>query len=201
MKTTPTTTILLVTAFAILLFAAAAHLAFVGSQEVRIARGLARMNGAATHAQVCTLMREGSKFRYDGTAHDEPQRPEVTEARRAGDCKDLALWLAFKLNDPSVMFVEGTFDNSPTHHAWLEWFGDGQLWILDLTAHFNDSPIPAADTHAPTSNCYYAPERLISKYGVFTSQGAFADVTSGQGQQPAAAADTVRNPKKAPSQN
>ena len=196
MRTTPTA--LFLTTSAVLLFAGAGHLAFVGSQEARLAGQLARMNGTATHARICALMKEGGRFRYDGTIHAEPQRPEVTEARQAGDCKDLAWWLAVRLNDPSVSFVEGTFDNSPTRHAWLQWFGDGQLWILDLTAHFSPGPIPAADTHQPASNIYYVPERLITKYGVFTGKGAFADATSGKWPQPAADAS---KPKKATPKN
>ena len=170
------TTVSALTAYALVLFAGALLVVAVGSYERRLSWDLARLNGKATYAQVCALMKEGGKFRYDGTYHLYPQNPAVTEARRAGDCKDLALWLASKLNDPSVMFVEGHFDHSSTRHAWLEWFGDGQLWILDLTADFHGSaPMPASQSRVATSVWYYAPERLITRYGVFTSNGSISD--------------------------
>lgn len=194
MKHAKTAPAIVLSALAIAMFAGAAHLSFVGSQEARLAANLARMNGTATHARICELMREGWKFRYDGTVHAEPQRPEVTEARRAGDCKDLAWWLAARLNDPNVIFVEGRFDNADSRHAWLEWFGDGKLWVLDPTAHYSAGPIPADETRNPASNTYYAPERLISKYGVFTSDGAFADAASGHWPRPVAA--DAENPGK-----
>ena len=160
----------------VLALLAAAYLAdAVGNYEHRLTKQLSQLHGKATYARVCELMKEGGAFRYDGTYHLNPRPPAVTEARRAGDCKDLALWLASKLNDSSVMFVEGHFDLSPSHHAWLEWFGDGQLWILDLTAHFNGSaPMPASQSHDSTSTRYYAPERFITKYGVFTNHGSIS---------------------------
>ena len=160
---------------ALVQFAAAYYVVNSVRFEHRLSEQFSYMHGEATYAQVCELMKEGGKFRYDGTDHLIPQSPAVTEARRAGDCKDLALWLASKLNDSSVMFVEGHFDLSPSHHAWLEWFGDGQLWILDLTAHFNGSaPMPASQSHDSTSTRYYAPERFITKYGVFTNHGSIS---------------------------
>ena len=168
-------TISILTLGALALFAAAYLGLDVGNYEHRLSVNLSKLNGKATYAQVCALMQEGGAFRYDGTYHLNPQSPAVTEARRAGDCKDLALWLASKMNDSSVMFVEGHFDLSPTHHAWLEWYGSGQLWILDLTAHFGGSaPMPASQSHNPTSYTYYAPERFITKYGVFTDRGSVA---------------------------
>ena len=169
-------TVPLTAACALTLLAAAPWVQYVGGYERRLSDRLARMDGQATYAEVCERMKEGGKFRYDGTDHLEPQRPEVTEARKAGDCKDLALWLASKLNDPSLMFVEGRFDNGAGRHAWLEWFGDGELWILDLTAHFNGSvPMRASESHSPTSAWYYAPDRLITRYGTFTARGSISD--------------------------
>jgi len=166
----------LAAACALCLLAAAAWLLNVGGYEPRLSGQLARMNGGATFAQVCEWMKEGGEFRYDGIDHLNPQRPAVTEARRAGDCKDMALWLASKINDPSVMFVEGRFDNASSRHAWLEWWCDGELWVLDVTAHFSGpAPIPASRTHSPTSSCYYAPDRIITRYGTFTSRGGMAD--------------------------
>src|SRR5689334_12298243 len=58
-------------------------------------------------ARVKQLMREGRRFRY---TFDDPYTaayPAETEAMRAGDCKDKALWLADRINDDNVRFVVG----------------------------------------------------------------------------------------------
>ena len=169
------TTISVLIGCALAMFANAYRVVDVGRYEPLLLERLSHMHGKATYAQVCALMKEGAAFRYDGAEHRIPQSPAVTEARRAGDCKDLAVWLASKLNDPSVIFVEGHGAHSHEHHAWLEWIGDGQLWILDLTVHFNGSvPTLASQSHNPTSSLYYVPERFVTKYGVFTSRGAIS---------------------------
>ena len=169
-------TVLVLSTYAFVLLLTAWFVCSVGGYERRISGRLARMDGRSTFAQVCALMREGSEFRYADNYHFNPQSAAVTEARKAGDCKDLAFWLASRMNDPAVMFVEGRFDHSPVRHAWLEWFGDGELWILDLTAHFNGSvPMRASESHSPTSAWYYAPDRLITRYGTFTARGSISD--------------------------
>ena len=160
---------------ALVQFAAAYYVVNSVRFEHRLSEQFSYMHGEATYAQVCELMKEGGKFRYDGTDHLIPQSPEVTEARRAGDCKDLALWLAARMSDPAVMFVAGHFDFSREHHVWLEWYGEGQLWILDLTAKFNGSaPMLASESHDPASDFYYVPERIVTRYGVFTSNGSIS---------------------------
>jgi len=170
-----TATLLALWLYAFALFYTAALLVTVGGYERRISGALARMNGKATFAQVCALMKEGAEFQYRYSYHFNPQRPDDTETLRAGDCKDLAMWLAKRMNDPSVMFVEGHFDHSPVRHAWLEWWCDGQLWILDLTGLHGSVPQPASKSHDADSLWYYAPERLITSRGTFTASGAISD--------------------------
>ena len=166
-------TILALTTYALVLFAGAALTLAIGTYDWRISGRLARMNGKATYPQVCALLKAAGKFHYDGTTHLYPQSPAVTEARRAGDCKDLALWLASKLNDPSVMFVLGHI-KAPTAegHAWLVWYGDGQLWVLDPTGGL--PPMPASRVCGP-ADCYYVPERLITQYGTSNTKSSRTD--------------------------
>ena len=168
-------TVLVLSTYAFVLLLTAWFVCSVGGYERRISGRLARMDGRATFAQVCALMREGSEFRYEENYHFNPQSAAVTEARKAGDCKDLAFWLAIRMNDPAVMFVEGRFDHSPVRHAWLEWRCDGQLWILDLTALHGSAPQPASQSHVPASDWYYGPDRIITRYGTFTANGGMSD--------------------------
>jgi len=90
-------------------------------------------NEEPSFTRVQALMRQGRAFRY---AHAEPYVPEdpaVTEAHHAGDCKDKALWLMSKMGG-SPRFVIGKLDRGARlSHAWLEWYSDGQVWILDPT--------------------------------------------------------------------
>jgi len=107
----------------------------------------------ATMERVNMLMRQGRNFRYSRTDPYFPAPPEETAARRAGDCKDKALWLMNQLQDQNVRFVIGKLDrNARVSHAWLVWEHDGQRWILDCSM-FNH-PIPAdrfgPDEYVPT---------------------------------------------------
>ncbi len=92
--------------------------------------------------KVAALTRKGYSFKY---VFDEPYvapLPEVTEARRQGDCKAKSLWLAARMNDPSVKYVIGKARRtSKISHAWLMWHDGKQWWILDPTNH--PDPIPA----------------------------------------------------------
>jgi hypothetical protein len=114
--------------------------------------------GGATMERVNTLMRQGRTFRYRRSDPYSPASPEETAARRAGDCKDKALWLMSQLQDPNVHFVIGKLDRrAPISHAWLEWEHDGQRWILDCAMHSHAIP---ADHFGPDE---YVPLYSYSK--------------------------------------
>jgi hypothetical protein len=96
----------------------------------------------ATLERVNALMWQGRGFRYKRTDPYAPAPPETTASRRAGDCKDKALWLLSQLHDQNVRFVIGKLDRrSHISHAWLVWEHDGREWILDC-AQFSHA-IPA----------------------------------------------------------
>jgi hypothetical protein len=104
--------------------------------------------------EVRKLMRTGRGFRYSFDTPYVPNMPEVTAKRRAGDCKDKALWLASQLGDANVRFVIGkSRASSKMSHAWLYWKDStGKWWILDCTYH--QAPIAAdkvsASSYIPT---------------------------------------------------
>ncbi|MEA3209349.1 MAG: Transglutaminase-like superfamily [Chthoniobacter sp.] len=87
------------------------------------------------------LMIEGRGFRYVHSDPYNPSLPAETAARRAGDCKDKALWLCDQLRDPSARFVIGKMKRSATiSHAWVMWENQGRWWVLDCT--LNSRPLP-----------------------------------------------------------
>lgn len=88
------------------------------------------------------LMREGRGFRYVHSTPYLPAFPEETAARRAGDCKDKALWLCDQLNDSTARFVIGKVKrNSAVSHAWVMWENEGRWWILDCTLSWRPFPV------------------------------------------------------------
>ena len=90
----------------------------------------------ADFKRVCELMREGRNFRYRLHHPYRASSPEITEALRAGCCKDKSLWLAARINDASIRYVYGRArPNSPVLHAWLLWDFGGYSWVLDCTNH------------------------------------------------------------------
>jgi hypothetical protein len=107
---------------------------------------------------VRAYMREGRNFRYAFTRPYLASLPEETQARRMGDCKDKALWLADRIGDENIRFVVGKArSTSRMSHAWLLWKNEGRWWILDCT--HNSRPI-AADT---VSSSEYIPLYSWSK--------------------------------------
>jgi hypothetical protein len=132
---------------------------------------LNHVNGAPASASmdsVRQLMRVGRSFRY---AFDTPyvaNMPGVTAARKAGDCKDKALWLASQLNDSSVRFVIGkSSSRSRISHAWLYWKdSSNKWWILDCTN--KSRPIPADRV----SRNSYIPFYSYAKGSVYRHDGA-----------------------------
>ncbi len=96
----------------------------------------------ASMDRAAALMRTGRSFRYVHSTPYLPASPQETAARRAGDCKDKALWLCEQLRDPSARFVIGKVRRNPTvSHAWVMWENAGRWWILDCT--LSSRPIPA----------------------------------------------------------
>jgi len=111
-----------------------------------VSQVLRKLNGETPSFQkVAALTRQGFGFRY---VYDTPYvapLPQVTAARRAGDCKAKSLWLASEMNDPSVRYVIGKARRtSKISHAWLMWKYNDQWWILDPTN--NPKPILASQT-------------------------------------------------------
>jgi hypothetical protein len=96
----------------------------------------------ASMDRVADLMRTGRSFRYVHSTPYLPAEPVETATRRAGDCKDKALWLCDQLRDSSARFVIGKVKRNPrVSHAWVIWENEGRWWILDCT--LNGRPIPA----------------------------------------------------------
>lgn len=89
----------------------------------------------ASMNDICKFMFMGRKYSYLESKDYKPAPPETTERRKGGDCKDKALWLAKKLNDPSVRFVIGMArSDSAIGHSWLYWKdSESRWWILDCT--------------------------------------------------------------------
>lgn len=115
-----------------------------------------------TMTQVERLMQEAHRFKY---AHSYtryvPAPPAYTSARREGDCKDLALWLMDRLNDPTARMVFGVCSAiTNTGHAWVVWRDrDGSEWVLDPLR--GSSPIPAA---------YCGPDRYMPQFSFTATQ-------------------------------
>lgn len=89
--------------------------------------------------EVRSLMRTARRFRYyfDAAKPYVPQLPQVTEAKRTGDCKAKSLWLISKMGDPKARYVIGKGSRSSAiAHAWLLWCNGGTWYILDPTNEF-----------------------------------------------------------------
>jgi hypothetical protein len=90
-------------------------------------------------------LRTAKRFRYyfDKATPYTPQMPDITEAKREGDCKAKTLWLISKMGDRRGRYVIGkTTPRSPIAHAWLLWPSSGTWYILDPT---NESEMYTAD--------------------------------------------------------
>jgi hypothetical protein len=110
----------------------------------------------------CSLMREGRSFRYVATDPYRAVPPQVTEARRSGDCKAKALWLYEQLGDPRALYVIGKLERrSKTSHAWVYWRAEDRWWILDPT----DRADPVAADSVASSR--YVPYYSFGKGGAF----------------------------------
>jgi hypothetical protein len=116
----------------------------------------------ASMDKVKALMGKGRGFRYSHTEPYQAALPEVTAARKVGDCKDKALWLCDQLEDQNVRFVIGRMKRSShIRHAWVLWNDGTEWWVLDCTLNFR--PIQASKV-APGD---YVPLYSWSKSGTF----------------------------------
>jgi hypothetical protein len=97
----------------------------------------AGLSGASpTLDEVRSQMRTARRFRYytDPAQPYVPQLPEVTEAKREGDCKAKSLWLIKKMGDRTSRYVIGkSKPEARTAHAWLLWPNGGIWLVLDPT--------------------------------------------------------------------
>lgn len=99
-------------------------------------------NQKANFDRVQELMREGRAFRYVHSDPYNPTTPDETARRRAGDCKDKALWLCDQLQDSSARFVIGKMKRSSRiSHAWVLWQNEGRWFILDCTLNWKPIPV------------------------------------------------------------
>lgn len=142
---------------------AATHTTPYGRHLTTVRRTFDHMGSdRATLDRVNTLVRRGRSFRY---TYSEPYRaaaPAETATRRAGDCKDKALWLMDQLPDQNVRFVVGKLDRrARLNHAWLLWKHDDQWWILDCT--MRSRAIPADRVRANQ----YIPAYTLSRGSVY----------------------------------
>ncbi len=73
----------------------------------------------------------------DESSRDYWQLPEETEARGAGDCEDIAVWLyatLIRLGFENVRLVVGRHRiDKPMNHAWVVYYLNGKVYILDPT--------------------------------------------------------------------
>jgi hypothetical protein len=97
---------------------------------------LARSGGSPSIDEVRSQLRTARRFRYyfNPAQPYVPQAPEVTEARREGDCKAKSLWLANKMSASGVRYVIGKAKPGDRQsHAWLLWSNGGTWLFLDPT--------------------------------------------------------------------
>ena len=85
-------------------------------------------------SEVRAQLRTAHRFRYyfDKSDPYTPQLPEVTEAKKEGDCKAKSLWLADKMHTRSARYTIGKAKlDSKLAHAWLMWPNNGTWLLLD----------------------------------------------------------------------
>ncbi len=146
-------------------------------------------SGAADMQQVRSIMRETNNFRYSFTEPYTAATPEVTAARRAGDCKAKSLYLINKMDDPSVRFVVGkAHRNSKLSHAWVVWKNEGRWWILDPT----NTSVPIAADRVSSND--YIPLYSWSKGSVYHHSETSAYLAGIAGKRKAPVAGKARRP-------
>ena len=92
-----------------------------------------------SYKKVEKFLEMASKFKYknDSRGADNWQLPLETEKCGAGDCDDKAIWLYSKLikeGTDDVRLVLGNYKRGELSvHMWVNWYHDGQVFILDPT--------------------------------------------------------------------
>jgi hypothetical protein len=122
-------------------------------------------SGAPSVEEVRAQLRTARRFRYYFNAAEPyiPQAPEVTEAKREGDCKAKSLWLASKMRDRNVRYVIGKAKpGARVSHAWLLWSNGGAWLLLDPTM---ESDVLNADR--------VVGQKLIARYS-YSSSSTFS---------------------------
>lgn len=88
------------------------------------------------------------EYKADVPGADNWQLPFETEKLGAGDCDDKAIWLYSKLikeGIDNVRLVLGNYKSGEISvHMWVDWYQDGQVFILDPTI---DNGIRTADEY------------------------------------------------------
>ncbi len=124
---------------------------------------MGHLNGPSpSFSRVSALLKQGYGFRYSFDTPYLAQMPNVTAAKRAGDCKAKSLWLAAQMNDAeNLRYVIGKARRtSKISHAWLMWKNQGRWWILDPTNV--SEPIPADSVGAGDYIVNYSYDRTGS---------------------------------------
>ncbi|MGR3174054.1 MAG: hypothetical protein ACUZ8N_05590 [Candidatus Scalindua sp.] len=110
-----------------------------------------------SYKKVKKYLKIASRFKYkdDSRGADNWQLPFETEKLGTGDCDDKAIWLYSKLikeGIDDVRLVLGNYKRGELSvHMWVNWYHDGQVFILDPTI---DNGIRPAEQY---SKDYYQP--------------------------------------------
>ena len=119
-------------------------------------------SGEVSMLRVLRLMDTGHSFTYRLTDPYRATSPDLTAARKSGDCKSKALWLCSALGDPNALWVIGKKTRTADeNHAWVYWRSEGRWYILDCT-----------ETTRPLAAATIPPDRYIPYYS-FGKTGAF----------------------------
>lgn len=80
-------------------------------------------------------------YKADKRGGDHWQLPFETEHLGTGDCEDKAIWLYSKLVKEeinNIRLVVGKYKLEVTgFHAWINWYDDGHVYIIDPTMDAN----------------------------------------------------------------
>jgi hypothetical protein len=91
------------------------------------------------YQKVHEYLETASRFEYkaDVQGADYWQSPSETERLGTGDCDDKAIWLYSKLikeGIDNIRLVLGNYKSGDISvHMWVNWYQDGQVFILDPT--------------------------------------------------------------------